>query len=314
MYKVRQRYVLEIALSAIYFLRKKLIKWINLGKKMAELEINDLVKIIWKQKKMVVATAFSLSVVAFGFTFLMTKIYEAKVIMAPVSEDSSGGLAKLANQFGGGLASLAGIGGGGGTLTDTYIASLKSREFTYKFMEKHNVLQVLHSDIWDKDRAEWKLNFWQKSPPTQWGGYNKFNKNIRSIQESPKTGLITLSIQWEDAQLAEEWANAMALEINEYLRAKAITRSEGRIQFLTKKLNNTGVGTIKEVFSRLLEHEMQIQLMANADKYYAFEVLDKAVISETKVRPNRIGFAIMFFLFGGFVGSIRAVLISQRKR
>jgi len=48
----------------------------------------------------------------------------------------------------------------------------------------------------------------------------------------PKTGLVTLSITWNDPNIAAKWANGLVRMANDYLRDQAIEESERNIAYL----------------------------------------------------------------------------------
>ncbi len=88
--------------------------------------------------------------VALAAAFLMTPIYRAETLLAPVSEEQSAGLQTLASQFGD-LAALAGINvGRGKDKTAEYVAALKSRAASVAFIKEQNLMPVLFADKWDK--------------------------------------------------------------------------------------------------------------------------------------------------------------------
>ena len=90
---------------------------------MEEDEINllDIWRVLIRYRVMIFAVA---AIVA---AFLMTPIYRAEVLLAPVSDDQQNSVGTLASQFGG-LASLAGINlKSSGSNTDQVLATLTSR-------------------------------------------------------------------------------------------------------------------------------------------------------------------------------------------
>ena len=271
-----------------------------------EINLMDLWKTLVEQKKLFFVITTITTLIALTYALLATPIYRAEALLAPVSKEKGGQLSALAGQFGG-LASLAGInlGGGGGDIEEA-IATLKSREFTNKFIEDESLMSVLFEDEWDKARKEWNDI---KEQPTLWRAYKKF-KLIRVVTQDKKTGLITLSIDWKEPVLAASWVGKLIKRLNDQLRQEAIMNSEKSIRFLEAEIQKTSVIEIKESIYNLIEAQAKTKMLANTQEEYAFRVLDEAVVPEEKSKPKRTLIVLLGFILG-FMISILFVFIRQ---
>lgn len=269
-----------------------------------EINLSDLWKILVEQKKLIsiiilIATLFSLA-----YALLATPIYRAEALLAPVEKEKGGRLGALAGQFGG-LASLAGIDlGGGGGGVELAKATLKSRDFTNKFIQDENIMPVLFEDQWDSSTKQWKN---AKNQPSMWKAYKLFN-SIREISQDKKTGLVKLTIDWKDPVLAAEWIGKLVARVNNKLRQEAITESDRSIEYLEAELQKTSVIEIKESIYSLIEAQTKTRMLANTQEEYAFRVLDSAVIPEEKVKPKRALIIVLGAILGGMIGIFSAFI------
>jgi len=268
-----------------------------------EINLIDLWKTLIEKKKIIIVITIITTLIALIYALLATPIYRAEALLAPVSKERGGRLSALAGQFGG-LASLAGIniGAKGGDLEEA-LATLKSREFTNKFIEDENLMPVLFEKAWDKENKQW-IN--AERPPTLWKAYNKFNL-IRVINQGKKSGLITLSINWKDPVLAAEWVGKLVERLNKKLREEAIMGSDKSIKYLEVELQKTSVIEVKESIYSLIEAQTKTRMLANTREEYAFRVIDRAVVPEQKIKPKRALIVVLGFLFGGIAGVFLAL-------
>ena len=91
------------------------------------------------------------TIVAVSVAFLMTPIYRAEVLLAPISDDEQNSMSAVVNQIGG-LASLAGINlGPSGNNTDQALATLTSRNFIGNFISENKLMFLgkVHVEIYN---------------------------------------------------------------------------------------------------------------------------------------------------------------------
>jgi uncharacterized protein involved in exopolysaccharide biosynthesis len=245
-----------------------------------------------------------------ALAMMMTPVYLAEIQVAPVSENESN--SRFAAQLGeiGGLAALSGINMEQGDKKNESIATLRSRKFTEQFIRDEKLLPVLFRDKWDAENQRWD----EADPddvPTLEDAWKLFNKKIRRISEDRKTGLVVLSIEWEDAEEAAGWANKLMSRANEMLRTKAVTESENAIGYLREQLGKTSVVELQEVVNRLIESEMKEIILANITREYAFRVIDPAVVPNKPFKPDVKLFMVMAAMSGIVIGIILAFFLND---
>ena len=192
----------------------------------------------------------------------------------------------------GGLASLVG-GSSNDSKQNESVETLKSRALTSTYIQQNKLLPILFSNRWDAAAQKWKVGRFARIPTLE-DGWALFDKKIRIVNENHKTNLVTLSITWKDANLAKQWAEGLIAAVNEQLRTQAIERSGRNIEYLQRASDATSVMEIKTTIYKLMESEINKQMVATGSKDYAFRIVDPPVVPEHKVSPIRS----IYFLFG----------------
>lgn len=277
-----------------------------------EINLLDYWNILVRHKKLIAVIVFITTLAAAVVSLLMAPIYRAEVLMAPVTDEETKGLSTLANQFNG-LAALAGINvGGGKNAVDEAIATLKSRALTEAFIKEENLMPVLFPEHWDAQKKIWKVKD-PKDIPGAWDAYKKFN-HIRKVQYERKTGLVMLSIEWTDPELAARWANRLVERLNRHQQQDAIQEAEKSIAFLKQELVKTNVVEMQQTIYRLIEAQMKSITLANARNEYAFRVIDPAVEPQERAKPKRTTMVVGGFLAGLVIAVFLAFFINFLER
>jgi uncharacterized protein involved in exopolysaccharide biosynthesis len=252
----------------------------------------DYWKILLIYKKLFGITTAIVVALSLVIAIVITPIYRAETLLAPVSEQKTSGLAAIAGQYGG-LAQLAGINVGGDSKTEQSIATLKSRELATQFIKNEQLMPILFSSKWDINKNVWIDS---EERPTYWQAYQLFDSKIRFVNSDKKSGLVTLAVEWKDPRLAATWANKLVELVNEKRRKEAIEEAEKSIAYLEKQLTTTGVVEIQKAIYRLIETQAKKKMIASTQEEYAFRVIDKAVVPEEYRKPKRL-----FIIFTGFI-------------
>lgn len=256
------------------------------------------------RKRIIYSAMLSLSI-AIMLAFYITPVYRAEVLLASVSSDGGVPSSGVASQLGG-IASLAGIniGGTGGDKVEA-LATLRSRILNDIFVRENNLLPILFENKWDVTTGKWKSED-PKRIPTLWDAYKLIKNKVRQIEIDKKTGLITLSFEWKDPEIAAAWAKSYVKRANEYLREQAIAHAEKNLSYLQEQAQKSTSVELQQAIFRLMETEVKKAMIANVNEEYAFKTIDPAVAAEERERPNRLNLIIV----GGFFGVLVGVVIS----
>jgi uncharacterized protein involved in exopolysaccharide biosynthesis len=252
-------------------------------------------------------------------------IYKSEALLAAAEQEQSGGLGALAGQFGG-LASLAGVNlGSSGTANKTQLALevLKSRQFTFNFIEKHDILpdlmavkswrQVDNSieydeEIYNEKEKKWlrEVNAPFKPEPSMQEAYEEFSQLI-TADMNKENGMITISIEHISPVIAQRWVNWLIQDINTVMKSRDVEEANKSTEFLTKQLEQTKVADIQTVLYKLIEEQTKTIMFANVRDEYVFKTIDPALVPEKKFKPGRALICIFGFLLGGFLGVVIVV-------
>jgi uncharacterized protein involved in exopolysaccharide biosynthesis len=257
---------------------------------------------LWKGRWIVIITTVGLMVLSTAYSLIATPMYRAEVVLSPANQDSMRpNLGAL-----GGLASFAGIDIPGGDESVEAVAILKSRGFAREFIESHKLMDAMLA----------------QRGPSWFGGstgepdireaVETFDRRVRRVSEDRKTGLVTLSIQWQDGVEAAKWANALVEQLNARMRGRALDETARNIAYLQKEMANTNLLSLQEAVGRLVETEMQKYLLANGNDEFAFKVVDAAVAPRRPFWPRPVLLLALAAFVGG-IGSSAFVLLRGKR-
>lgn len=252
----------------------------------------------WKK---ILAAALAGALIAALVSTYLPSVYRAQVLVAPVQQGGAGALGALQSQVGG-IAALAGIdlGGTADTRKESF-ARLASSGFARDFIVTEQLLPALYPERWDAQAGQWRAG---GKVPTIEDGVRRFTRDVRAVNEDRKTGLVTLTVDWYDPVLAEQWANGLVELANERLRMEAVANSRQRIDFLNAELRKTDVLELRQAIYRLVESQLNNAMLASVQEEFAFRVIDAAVVPDRRARPRRTVLTIVGGLLGATIGLV----------
>lgn len=290
-----------------------------------EIDLRELFGIIWQGKWWIIAITFVFAVGSVVYSLSLPNIYKSEATLAPTEEASGGGLSQMAGQLGG-LASLAGVNLGGGNTDKTTIALeiLKSRAFIKSFVEKYDILPelmaveewnrgtgiVFDNELYNPDTKEWvrEVEPPKQPTPSSWEYVKVFRDQVLHVTKDETTGLVTIAVNHQSPEVAEQWVGWLIEEINNHMRERDIQEAQRSLEYLDKELQNTSLSDMQQVFYELIEKQTQTIMLANVRPEYIFQTLDPAVVPEQKAKPSRALICIIGTFLGGFL-SVGFVLV-----
>lgn len=268
----------------------------------------DLVRVIsdlWARKWMILVLTTVFAIAGIAYASLATPIYRAEVVLASAQEERNSGLS--ANL--GGLASLAGINLGTQGNRMKALATLRSRAFVESFIVDNQLLPVLFASQWNAAKKEWKSDDPEMHPDIR-DGVRFFTNSVRSVSENPESGLITLSIEWTDPDVAASWVQQLVQRINEQLRTRDMDDAKGRLQYLERQLQDASLVELRQAISRLIEGQLQTIMLALAKDEYSFNVIDPPRVPDRPIRPRKILIVVLMTFCGGLFGVFCAIVMN----
>jgi len=255
------------------------------------------------------ATTVAGCLIALTIALLLSPIYRAQALVAPVTQNgmpSAGGALRQLS----GLAALADIdlAGGGGRKQES-LATLKSKGFARDFIQANNLMPILYARRWDAHALRWRPG---EPPPTLGDAVRHFTEDVVDISDDHATGFVTVTVDWYSPKLAAQWANGMIESVNERLRAEANSNADRSLDFLNKELSKTNVVEVRQAIYHLIEQQIDNAMMANVQHEYAYHFLDHAVAPEKRFSPKRSVITAVGAAFGLFAGAL--VVYLRRKR
>jgi uncharacterized protein involved in exopolysaccharide biosynthesis len=244
---------------------------------------------LWAKRGWIAASIVLFTIPFVAAAMLMTPIYRATTVLADARADAnnSASLNSALNQLGG-LAALARINVNTATQVDEALAVMRSRDFTERFIRDENMLPELFPDLWDAKAGAWRVP--PEQAPTLTMGYKVFDSIRSTALPTGRGGLITLSIEWPDRDVAARWANAVVARLNSEMRARAIASTQSSQRFLEKELDTTGTIDTRQAINRLMEAQINQRMLANVTQEYSFRTVDRAMPPDPEdvVRPNKV--------------------------
>jgi uncharacterized protein involved in exopolysaccharide biosynthesis len=266
------------------------------------LNLFDIGFILWRDKWLVIGITAVCIVLSAAYAFYATPWYRAEVVLKLADNRQSQGLLSQLGGSLGGLASLAGFDMSENKSAEP-IGVLKSREFAGAFIEEQNLLPLFFAKKWDAAAHRWKPSDAQDQPDIR-DGIKYFENELFKVQEDKRTGLITISVQWTDAKTAAAWANLLVERVNDRMRQRALTEGEASMNFLKQELTTSNVVTLQQSIGRVLESELQKLMLAQANKEYAFRVIDHAQVPKWRDHPHRILIVVAASVFGCVISGL----------
>jgi uncharacterized protein involved in exopolysaccharide biosynthesis len=270
------------------------------------IELREIIARVLSRRWWVIGAILACTLAAAAAAFLMTPVYRGKTVVVATNagqESGLGGAQQALGQFSG-LAAIAGLElGSKGTMTQEALAVLKSREFTERFIAARHLMPVLYASKWDAERNTWRSGV---DVPTGARAYRYFNEKIRAVDEDKKTGLVTLQIDWKNRVEAADWANSLVRQLNEEMRARAISEADASLGFLEKELQTTNVVPVRDAIARLIESQVKKRMVANVTEEYVFRIVDHALPADADdpVRPRKV----LLLTAGPLVGLLLGIL------
>jgi uncharacterized protein involved in exopolysaccharide biosynthesis len=278
-----------------------------------EVDLLESVRAVYARRWPIVGFVGLCCAVAAVVALLLPPVYRATAVIAPVDEESRGGLSGLVGQFGG-LAPLAGVSLGAPDNTRQQIAILTSRAFTAKLVEENDLMPVLFAELWDPAAKRWTVP--DDEMPDMWDAYRAF-QGIREVDEDPKTGLVTVSIEWGDPEVAATWVRLHIDTLNRYLQAEAVREAEKSIAYLMDQVDKTSNVEMRQTLFNLVESQTKKAMLARVREDFAFKVIDPPVAPDRRARPRRTLIVVMTFLASGLLavmGALVAEYVARGRR
>ena len=138
------------------------------------------------------------------------------------------------------------------------------------------------------------------------------DKDIRTVETSTTSELMTLTIEWKDRELAARWASELVRRANELMRARAIADASSSIAYLKSELDKTNVLEVRQAIYSLAESHFKTMALAKAREEYYFRVVDPAVAPDRDdwVSPKRALMIAAAVVGGAMLGLMVVIFLN----
>ena len=269
------------------------------------IDVADIATRIWSRRWWVVALTVFATVLSVTYAMLAPPVYHAEVVLLPREDRGSLGLSGQLSGLGG-LAGLAGIDLGGSGKQEP-LGLLRSSGFARRFIEQNQLTETLLAggNTFENVAGD---------PPDLRKATERFTRSIMTVDEDPKSGLVSLAIDWRDAGQAAKWANDLARQANDEMRQRELTESEASLRYLTGELGRTVNVTLQQSIAKMIESEMQRTLLAHRTDEFAFRIIDAAEVPRLRTWPKRTLIVIAGTILGFLFGLVAVVLADPVRR
>ena len=249
------------------------------------IELFDLVKVLFKHKKLVVRVVVGVVIATAIISLFMPKVYESKAIIAPVmAVEEQSSMMAMAAQFG--------IATPQSSNASEILNLLKSDILMQKVMQRGRLYGVL----FDKDELKEKTE-----NEKTWMGIRAL-KGILKVSENKKDNSITVSAHYMDPVMAQKIASTTLTELTEHMAAEAKRVAEANRVYLESQINTAGDPFIRTNVYGLIARQIQTAMLAEAKENYAFKVIDPPRVPDRKIKPKRMQMVVIAFVVSLFLG------------
>ena len=287
-----------------------------------DVDLRDIIITLWNSKIFISAFVFIFAISSVFLSLSLTNIYKSDALLKIVEDNNKS--SDLASNYGG-LASLAGIDIGSGASSDRgdyAIKIIQSREFLKHLLKFDDVLpQLMAAQEFDTSKRETIFDpniydankmIWVRAPsknyktvPTYLEVHEDYIGEYLTIEKDTKTGFISISVSHLSPDFAHYFLNLIISEANNIVRLKDLKSSKDSLDYLNNQLVVNKKSELKSAISKLIESQLNIQMLSNIRSEYLLEYLDKPFIPEKKYSPNRS----LICIFGTFFGFILSSII-----
>lgn len=278
-----------------------------------DIQIKELLLIIWKKKVLVFSIISSAIIISVTYALSLPNIYSSNALLAESNPTES--LTSKINEFSP-LASIAGINipNTSSSKIDEAIERINSYDFFLKeFLPYIKYEDLVAAESWNQttntilykeklfNSSEMK---WIMNKPSHQEAFEIYNSNL-SVSRKKDSGFVSITIMHVSPNITKQWLNTIIKNINDHMREIDRIQAKNSIDFLNQTASKTNINQIKEAISGLLENQIQTLMMVESNEDYIFKQIISPIAPEKKSGPARS----VIVLFGLILGTFFAILI-----
>ncbi len=289
-----------------------------------EIDLNQLFDILWKRAFTIIFITALFAVGSIFYSLQLTNYYKSEALLSVRDSVQSEG---MLSQLSGGMSSMLGVSlpGSGDTKAMEIIELIQSRNFTKHLISFDNILPsimaaesynrstkeiVFNKEVFDSETKNWtrEPNEDGEVVPTYLEAHRAFTTGLLTISQDKETGFIKIQIEHISPVFASEFLQLIIDETNNILRGKDLKEANEALEFLKSELSETSYLEIKDSINRLIESQLETQMLAKVNEDYSLSVIDPPYVPDQKSKPVRSVIVIVLTIIGGFLG-VMTVLV-----
>ncbi len=279
-----------------------------------EINLNDIFLALWSKKFLIIFLTTIAAITSVFYSLSIPNIYTSSALLVSTdAEDSLG--AKL------GLSPLAGLAGlnsfqkSGGKAQEA-IERMKSYDFFVdEFLPYIKFEDLVSARSWTQSTNTIIYNDDVTDPLavklSNQQAYEIY-KGMLYISEDRKSLFMTMRIEHISPFIAQQWLELIIRNINNHMRDLDKIVAQNSIDFLNISAQETQLSEIKGAIYKLIENQIQVLTLAEANKDYVFKPVSSPIVPERKSGPSRASICISGTLFGFIISLFISLILHYR--
>lgn len=273
-----------------------------------EINLLDYWRVIWKRKIFIISVIFLITLISVIISINAIEIYQTTAIISPLREEKGGGGMSLLSQQFGGLGSIAGISLPSSKSSTEIMNLLNSNMIREKMINKYDLLPVLFSKKWDKEKKEW-IN----KPPTMWDGIRALSSRIK-VTNNIKADTITVSAEFYDPETTVVLVDDLLSTLTEHMSNESKKSALIKRRYLEDQLRSTSDPIIRQKIYNLISQQVETAMMSEMNEYFAYKVIDPPRVPDRRIRPDKRKTVVLSFIVSSFIGVFLAFFLEYIKK
>ena len=286
-----------------------------------EITLRELISVLWGGRILIFCVTTVVAIASIIISLSITNVYTSESVLVNRDKQDS----PMSNFSG--LASLAGVDlSAQGASLNKVMGIIESREFVKHLITFDNILPSLMAAqsynantkeiIFDDEIYNHETKSWVRDAPANRGvvpsyieAHKEYSEMI-SMTKDRLTGHVSLKVEHVSPIFAKEFLSLVINEANNVQRNIDVDSSTKALLYLRDQLSRTPQVEIRDSISKLIENQLETQMMASIHDDYVLMTLEPPFIPERKSGPIRSLIVILSTLVGGLL-SASIVLVRE---
>ena len=279
-----------------------------------EITLRELISVLWGGRILIFCVTTVVAIASIIISLSITNVYTSESVLVNRDKQDS----PMSNFSG--LASLAGVDlSAQGASLNKVMGIIESREFVKHLITFDNVLPSLMAAqsfnantkeiIFDDEIYNHETKSWVRDAPANRSvvpsyieAHKEYSEMI-SMTKDRLTGHVSLKVEHVSPIFAKEFLSLVINEANNVQRNIDVDSSTKALLYLRDQLSKTPQVEIRDSISKLIENQLETQMMASIHDDYVLMTLEPPFIPERKSGPIRSLIVILSTLVGGLLSA-----------